>query len=108
MTSLAGVVCKQAVNKEKAMLQKNLFTKIDFTKGPKTYGKAGALSTYSDLAERLWARKPSAEEIQYFTEAVEEYYSTLDAAALDNAAESDKLAIFICTGLLASPDSYLL
>lgn len=108
ITSLAGVVCKQAVAKDKKLAARELFPDIDFSKGPKAYGKAGALKAYSSLAERLWGRKPSAEETKYFSEATDEYFTTLDAAALDRATESDKLATFICTGMLASPDSYLL
>lgn len=108
ITSLAGVVCKQAVAKEKRMTTKEIFPAIDFTKGPRSYGKQGALKAYAALAERLWARPATAEETQYFTSVVDEYFSTLDAAALDRVSESDKLAIFICTGMLSVPDSYLL
>lgn len=108
ITSLAAVVCKQAVNKDKNATTKELFADLDFSKGPKSYGKAGALKTYESLAARLWGRKASSEESAFFSEAVEEYFKTLDAAALDRAAETDKLAIFICTGMLAVPDSYLL
>nr|WP_295904019.1 hypothetical protein [uncultured Bdellovibrio sp.] len=107
MTSLAGVVCKQAVNKEKKGTR-DIFKFIDFAQGPKAYGKMGAINTYISLVDRLWMRKPSKEELQAITEAVDEYFSTLDSTAMGKAAESDKLAIFICTGMLAVPESYLL
>ncbi|MEK2645459.1 hypothetical protein [Bdellovibrio sp. BCCA] len=107
MTSLAGVVCKQAVNKEKKGTR-DIFKFIDFSQGPKAYGKMGAINTYISLVDRLWMRKPSKEELQAITEAVDEYFSTLDSTAMGKAAESDKLAIFICTGMLAVPESYLL
>lgn len=107
MTSLAGVVCKQAVDKEKKGT-KDIFKFIDFTQGPKSYGKMGAINAYISLVDRLWMRKPSKEELQFFTEAVDEYFSTLDSAAMGKATESDKLAVFICTGMLAVPESYLL
>lgn len=106
-TSLAGVVCKQAVAKDKKGPQE-IFKFIDFKQGPKAYGSMGAINTYLSLAERLWMRKPTADELQFMTEAVEAYYKTLDEAALVSSSESDKLAIFICTGMLAAPDSYLL
>ncbi|WP_413944725.1 hypothetical protein [Bdellovibrio sp. HCB-162] len=107
MTSLAGVVCKQAVNKEKKGTR-DIFKFIDFAQGPKAYGKMGAINTYISLVDRLWMRKPSKDELQAITEAVDEYFSTLDSTAMGKAAESDKLAIFICTGMLAVPESYLL
>ncbi|KYG63987.1 hypothetical protein AZI86_14350 [Bdellovibrio bacteriovorus] len=108
ITSLAAVVCKQAVAKDKRITTKEIFLDLDFSKGPKAYGKVGALKSYESLASRLWGRKATSEESAYFSEVVEEYFKTLDAAALDKATETDKLAIFICTGMLAVPDSYLL
>nr|BFD60098.1 hypothetical protein CKG001_22050 [Bdellovibrio sp. CKG001]BFD63503.1 hypothetical protein BdHM001_21840 [Bdellovibrio sp. HM001] len=107
ITSLAGVVCQQAVIKEKKGT-KDLFKYIDFTKGPSSYGKLGAINTYISLIDRFWMRQPSKEELTLITQAVDEYFSTLDSSAMSKAAESDKLAVFICTGMLAVPDSYLL
>lgn len=107
ITSLAGIVCKQAVVKDKKGPQ-DVFKFIDFKQGPKAYGRMGALNTYLSLAERMWMRKPTSEELQLMTEALEEYLKTLDSAAMESAAESEKLAIFMCTGMLSVPESYLL
>lgn len=107
ITSLAGVVCKQAVAKDKNGPQE-VFKFIDFKQGPKAYGRMGAINTYLSLAERMWMRKPTAEELQLMTESIEEYYKTLDDTAMVTAAESEKLAIFMCTGMLSVPESYLL
>lgn len=107
MTSLAAVVCKQAVAKEKKGT-KDIFKHIDFTQGPKAYGKMGAINTYILMVDRFWMRQPSKEEITMFSETVDEYFSTLDSTAMGKAAESDKLAIFMCSGMLAVPESYLL
>ncbi|AFY02151.1 hypothetical protein [Bdellovibrio bacteriovorus] len=106
-TSLAGVVCQQAVNKEKKGTR-DIFKYLDFAKGPGTYGKMGAINTYILMIDRFWMRKPSSEELSFITQAVDEYYSTLDSAALGKATESDKLAVFICSGMLSVPESYLL
>lgn len=107
MTSLAAVVCKQAVAKEKKGT-KDIFKHLDFAQGPKAYGKMGAINTYILMVDRFWMRKPSKEEITMFSETVDEYFSTLDSAAMGKAAESDKLAIFMCSGMLSVPESYLL
>ncbi|WP_413570652.1 hypothetical protein ACLWBD_08715 [Bdellovibrio sp. HCB117] len=107
MTSLAAVVCKQAVNKEKKGTR-DIFKFIDFTKGPSSYGKLGALNTYITMVDRFWMRKPTSEELALFSKTIDEYYSTLNSTAMGNAAETDKLAIFICSGMLSVPESYLL
>lgn len=107
ITSLAGVVCQQAVTKEKKG-PKDLFKYIDFAKGPSSYGKLGAINTYISLVDRFWMRQPSKEELALISQTVDEYFSTLDSAAMSKATESDKLAVFICTGMLSVPDSYLL
>lgn len=107
ITSLAGVVCKQAVAKEKKS-GLDMFKYMSFDKGPSAYGKVGAINTYSNLIKRFWLRNPTVEEVTIITETVEEYYSTLDSAALGKAAESDKLATFICAGVLSVPESYLM
>ncbi|UXR63100.1 hypothetical protein EZJ49_08425 [Bdellovibrio bacteriovorus] len=107
ITSLAGVVCQQAVTKEKKGA-KDLFKYIDFAKGPSSYGKLGAINTYVSLVDRFWMRQPSKEELALISQTVDEYFSTLDSAAMSKATESDKLAVFICTGMLSVPDSYLL
>lgn len=106
ITSLAGVVCKQAVAKEKKMA--DLFKFLNFSAGPASYGKLGAINTFVRMADRFWLRKPTTEELALISQAVDEYYATLDAAALANPAETDKLAVFICSGMLALPESYLL
>lgn len=107
MTSLAAVVCKQAIVKEKKS-SRDIFKYIDFTQGPKAYGKLGAINTFILMADRFWLRKPTKEELTYMSQAVDEYFSAIDASAMGQAAESDKLATFLCTGMLASPESYLL
>lgn len=106
-TSLAAVVCKQAVNKEKAGA-KTLFKYLDFTKGPGANGQTAVLSNFIDMADQLWMRRPSKAEVDAFHDAVDGYYKTLDQNALGRASETDKLAIFLCTAMLASPDSYTL
>ncbi|WP_374030619.1 hypothetical protein [Bdellovibrio bacteriovorus] len=68
----------------------------------------GAINTYILMIDRFWMRKPSSDELVYITQAVDEYYSTLNSTALGSAAETDKLAIFICSGMLSVPESYLL
>ncbi|WP_347357533.1 hypothetical protein [Bdellovibrio sp.] len=107
ITSLAGVVCQQAVAKEKKGT-KDLFKYLDFAKGPSSYGKLGAINTYISMVDRFWMRSPSKEELSLISQAVDEYFSTLDSAAMTKAVESEKLAIFICTGMLSVPDSYML
>lgn len=107
MTSLAAVVCKQAVEKEKKGTL-DIFKHLDFKQGPKSYGKLGAINTYISLIDRLWLRKPTSEELTLISQTVDEYFSSLDSTAMGKAAESDKLAIFICTGMLSVPESYLL
>lgn len=107
ITSVAGVLCQQAVIKEKAGVR-DIFRYIDFKKGPSSYGKIGALNTYIALSQRFWFRRPSGEELAYMKEAIDEYFNTLNSASQGSPAESEKLAIFICTGMLSVPDSYLL
>ncbi|MDG0816126.1 hypothetical protein [Bdellovibrio svalbardensis] len=107
MTSLAGVVCKQAVAKEKKGTR-DLFKFIDFTKGPSAYGKVGAYNTFAAMAQRFWMRNPTEDEKKAITETVDAYFSTLDATAMGKATESEKLATFICTGMLSLPESYLM
>ena len=107
ITSLAGVVCKQAVAKEKKG-SLDMFKYMNFSKGPSSYGKVGAINTYSNLIKRFWIRNPTVEEVTIITETVEEYFATLDSAALGKATESEKLAIFICAGVLSVPESYLM
>lgn len=108
MTSVAAVVCKHVVAKEKAAAKADLFKYLDFKKGPSGYGKNGALNTYINMANRFWMRKPTSDELTLMSQTVDEYYSTLDSAAMGKAAETDKLAIYICTGMLSIPESYLL
>ncbi|MFM6927517.1 MAG: hypothetical protein ACKOX6_03595 [Bdellovibrio sp.] len=107
ITSLAGVVCKQAVAKEKKA-GLDMFKYMSFTKGPSAYGKVGAINTYSNLIKQFWLRNPTVEEVTIITQTVEEYFATLDSAALGKATESEKLAIFICAGVLSVPESYLM
>lgn len=107
ITSLAGVVCKQAVAKEKKSTL-DMFKYMSFSKGPSAYGKVGAINTYSNLIKRFWLRNPTVEEVTIISQTVEEYFATLDSAALGKATESEKLAIFICAGVLSVPESYLM
>jgi hypothetical protein len=107
ITSLAGVVCKQAVAKEKKSGM-DMFKYMSFDKGPSAYGKVGAINTYSNLIKRFWLRNPTVEEVEIISQTVEEYYKTLDTAALGKATESEKLATFICAGVLSVPESYLM
>lgn len=106
ITSLASVVCEQAYIKEKNG-QKDIFKFIDFTKGPKAYGKTGAINTYISMADRFWMRTPTDQELKHFTETMNEYFGGLSEAERNDAAESKNLAIFICTGMLSVPESYL-
>lgn len=104
MTSLAATLCNQAVAKEKKGTR-DLFKFIDFASGPSSYGQVGALNTYLLMADRFWMRKPTSDEVSLMSSVVEDYYATIANKTL--AAESEKLALFICTGMLSVPESYI-
>jgi hypothetical protein len=104
MTSLAAALCNQAVAKEKKG-PRDLFKFLDFGLGPSSFGQVGALNTYLLMADRFWMRKPTSEEVSLMSSVVEDYYATISNKNL--AAETDKLALFICTGMLSVPESYV-
>ena len=104
ITSLAATICSQSIAKEKKGTR-DIFKFIDFTKGPSSYGRVGALNTYLLMADRFWMRKPAAEEIELMNFAIDEYYPTIVNGEL--ASESEKLALYICTGMLSVPESYV-
>lgn len=106
ITSLAGTVCRTAVEREKTG-EKDLFKSFNFQAGPKETGVDVALAAASLMAERFWARPPSTEETTFLREHVNQYLAGLDEAAKDNPSETVKLAVFTCTAMLSLPESYL-
>ncbi len=106
-TSLAAVVCKQAVTKEKSG-KVTMFKFLDFTKGPGAHSKDLLMNNFIHMADQFWLRRPGKAEVDAFNDALDSYYKTLDQNALGRASETDKLALFMCTAMLASPDSYTL
>lgn len=101
ITSLAGEVCRKVINDEKSgALPRNLFTGVDFTKGPSGQA-AGYTVAVSKMARTFWGRDVSENEGHHLTTFFQEF----TAGVADTAAETDKLYLATCAAMLASFDA---
>lgn len=95
ITSLAGEVCQQLVDQEKALSEKRIFSGFDFNSG--SVGDSDVSAAVTRLARSCWLRNETNSENNAILDSVyDSFGSNLDP---------EDVAVYTCTAVLASFDS---
>ncbi len=101
VAAVSGEVCNDLIKIESVLPSnsRRIFNSIDFSAGPAALGNLQVEETAQRIARSCWSRTPAADELQIIREEV-----TAGTAGISvtDAAETKKLALLICTGMLAS------
>ncbi len=101
VAAVSGEVCNDLISLESALPadSRRIFNAIDFSAGPAALGNAQVDDTARRIARSCWSRTPAADELTIIREEV-----TAGAAGanLTDTAQTKKLALLMCTGMLAS------
>lgn len=109
MTSLAGVFCNKAVNREAALASGSrvMFKLVDFGKSVSSFNNAPFSDAVSGLSVRFWGRAIKTTESSMIRMGRDEFVQGI-VGELTNVQHTKSLAVFLCTGMLSSFDSFSL
>lgn len=108
VTNLAGRYCEQALVKEVPMTAtaRRLFGQIDFTKSIDGNGDWNFDFLAQNLSQKFWGRMLSAEESDLIRTARWDFITALGTTSGTSTASTRNLALFTCTAMLSSMDSF--
>jgi hypothetical protein len=86
------------INKEKALdaAQRVFFKSVDFKRGPASQTGTVIDSSIRSLARAAWARNETSEELSVFKSELTKAFPG------DTAADTQRMALVMCTGVLAA------
>lgn len=108
IANLASVFCNQALTTEAALADGNrkFFNGVNFNVGASSYSDAAFQRSMSTLGLAFWGREITSKELGILTQGKADFLSEYTTAELANSASTRNLALYSCTAMLASPDSY--
>ena len=108
IANLASVFCNQTLNTEvgAASTARKFFTDVDFNRNVASFTDPILVSSAEKMALSFWGRNLSADEISLLKNSKAEFLADYTATELNATASSRNLALYTCTAMLASNDSY--
>lgn len=102
--NLASRFCQQTIDDEaaKASADRRLYGKIDFTKGVSTLSEADFAATAALMAEKLWGRSISGQELALFQAFHLGFIADLKDSEKSQSGATRGLILGVCTAFLAS------
>lgn len=105
ITNLAGDVCLDLVNQEKALVadQRRIFPQVNFATGPASISSAAKDDVIRRMARSFWGRNETTQEKAVIR-------SELDAAftgVANTGAQTENAMLFTCAAMLASLDAQI-
>lgn len=109
LTSLAGVFCTKAVNREAALPagQRKLFKLVNFSAPVSSFNNDAYSDAVNGLALRFWSRAPKASESSMIKNSRDSFVQAITGTITD-VKYTKHLAIYLCTATLSSFDSFSL
>ncbi len=108
ITNLAARFCSKLVTKEAAitaMASRRFFQTIPFATKPEALTAGVYAAAVQSLAKDFWGRDATSEELVSLNEARTNFLSGRDAAKATTST-TNALMVLVCTGMLASFESY--
>lgn len=108
IANLASVFCNQMLNTEASAQDANrkFFNGVNFNAGVNSYSQSLYESSLNKMALSFWGRSPSSVELNNLNAGRTEFLADYTTAEINNSASTRNLALYACTAMLSSSDSY--
>lgn len=108
--NLASTFCNELISRESAIAianasQRKFFNQIDFSRPVREVKDEAFQESIVKMSQAFWGRSPSSLESDLLMRAKTEFLAELSTAELGQANFTRNLALFTCTGMLASFES---
>lgn len=109
LTSLAGVFCARAVDREAALPsdQRKLFKYVNFAAPVSSFNNEAYTDAVNGLALRFWSRQPKASESSLIRNSRDAFVQGI-SGTISDVKYTKHLAVYLCTATLSSFDSFSL
>lgn len=106
-TSLAGEVCANLVNQERALAAdaRSFFGPVNFMTGATSVNDAAFATAVRGMARSFWGRSENTEESAMLNTFKNEFIEGLPAASRTQAASTSNLLIGTCAAMLSSVEA---
>lgn len=101
IAAVSGEICNDLLAVETALpaASRRVFNAVDFGGGPSGFGAAQTADVARRLARSCWARDEAPDELTILQEEMESAKAGIN---MSSSAQTRNLALFLCTGMLAS------
>ncbi len=106
LASVGGEVCSDLIvqEKAKAAADRRIYSQVNFGSGPANFSNAGRADSIRRLARSFWGRNETDAELQILQSALAEAVSAGGTAARD----TENVALYLCSAMIASLDAFTL
>lgn len=106
LASVGGEVCSDLIvqEKAKAAADRRIYPQVNFSSGPTNFSNAGRADSIRRLARSFWGRNETDAELQILQSALAEAVSAGGTAAKD----TEVVALYLCSAMIASLDAFTL
>ncbi|MBK9039355.1 MAG: hypothetical protein IPL83_09375 [Bdellovibrionales bacterium] len=106
LASVGGEVCNDLIVQEKAKPadDRRIYSQVNFGSGPANFSNAGRADSIRRLARSFWGRNETDAELQILQSALAEAVSAGGTAARD----TEIVALYLCSAMIASLDAFTL
>lgn len=106
LASVGGEICNDLIVQEKAKpaADRRIYPQVNFGSGPTSFSNAGRADSIRRLARSFWGRNETDTELQILQSALAEAVSAGGTAARD----TEVVALYLCSAMIASLDAFTL